>query len=77
MMAYYRYEVPGGEYVVQGDHFWQITFNGVQIGGLYRTPDDAVRAVSKRREAAVPGPNLDGVADPPLDLERWLTPTHS
>ena len=73
-MAYYRYEVPGGEFVIRGDHFWQITFNGVQIGGLYRHPHEALEAVLRRREATVAGPNLDGVPNPPMDLAGWLAP---
>lgn len=71
MAHYYRYQVSGGEFVVRGDHYWQITFNGVQIGGLYRAPHDAIEAVQRRREATVPGPSLHGVPNPPLDLADW------
>src|SRR3954447_12264664 len=35
VMAYFRYEVNGGEFVVQGEEDWVITFNGVRIGGVY------------------------------------------
>ncbi len=73
-MNYYRYEVPGGEYVVQGDQFWQVTFNGIQIGGLYRSPEDAVHAVHRRRSKELPGPDLTGVPDPPADLAAWHCP---
>ena len=74
-MGYYRYEVPGGEYVLQGDHYWQITFNGVQIGGLYRRPEDAFAALDRRRAAEIPGPNLADVPNPPADLGAWQS-TH-
>ncbi len=73
-MGYYRYQVPGGEFVVRGEHYWQITFNGVQIGGLYRAPHEALEAVGRRREACIPGPNLHGVPNPPMDLAAWTTP---
>ena len=70
-MGYYRYAVPGGEFVIQGEHFWQLTFNGIQIGGLYRCPEEALEAVSRRREAEIPGPHLGGIPDPPTDLQCW------
>lgn len=70
-MGYYRYEVPGGEFVLRGDHHWQVTFNGVQIGGLYRHAEDALAAIGRRRRADVPGPDLSGIEDPPLALTAW------
>lgn len=72
-MSYYRCEVPGGEFVLRGDHFWQITFNGIQIGGLYRLPHDALDAVKRRRQAEIPGPDLTGVPNPPADISGWAT----
>ena len=48
-MAYYRYPVSGGEFVLLGSRYWQLTFNGVQIGGLYRTPQDALEAIDALR----------------------------
>ncbi len=72
-MGYYRFEVPGGEFVVQGDRYWQLTFNGVQIGGLYRTAQDALGALTRVRSGQGVGPNLTGIADPPFDLRRWTT----
>jgi hypothetical protein len=70
-MAYYCYRVLGGEFVLCVDRYWQVTFNGVQIGGLYRDPLDALAAVEKRRHGEVPGPNLEGVPDPPADPATW------
>lgn len=77
-MAYYRFVVRGGEFVLRGERHWQITFNGIQIGGAYATAKDALSAVKRRREGKVVGPVLDGAADPPLDLLMWLgaTPRH-
>ncbi len=72
-MAYYRFEVPGGEFVLQGDLYWQVMFNGIQIGGLYRHPQDALHAIGRRREALLAGPDLTGIADPPRDLQAWET----
>ena len=72
-MAYYRYPVSGGEFVLLGSRYWQLTFNGVQIGGLYRTPQDALDAIGRRRQGHIPGAHLDGIIDPPPDLARWDT----
>ena len=72
-MAYYRYAVRGGEFVLQGDHYWQVMFNGIQIGGLYRHPQDALHALDRRRKAQLPGPDLTGIPDPPWDLQAWQT----
>lgn len=72
-MAYFRYEVPGGEFVIQGDEDWIITFNGVRIGGLYPCADDAVAAIDLARSARVIAPNLQGVVNPPRDLTQWQT----
>ena len=72
-MSYYRFPVPGGEFVIQGGHSWQITFNGIQIGGHFDAPEDALRAVERRRAALVPGPDLSGVPTPPTDLRSWST----
>lgn len=70
-MSYFRFEVPGGEFVLRGEPSWHITFNGIQIGGLYPLPEDAVIAVDRRRNALVPGPDLTGVPNPPLDISAW------
>jgi len=73
-MAYFRFRVEGGEFVVQGDaEDWLITFNGVRIGGLFPCADDAVSAVERARKGEVPAPNLTGVPDPPKDLTDWET----
>ena len=73
-MGYYRYQVRGGEFVLRGDLYWQVTFNGVQIGGIYRHAQDALAAVARRRAAEVPGPDLSGIEDPPHDLAAWTLP---
>ena len=70
-MAYFRHAVQGGEYVLRGDRFWQLTFNGVQIGGLYRAPDEALTAIDKRRSGVLAGADLTGIPDPPADLRSW------
>lgn len=70
-MGYYRFVVLGGEFVLRGELHWQITFNGVQIGGAYGTVGDALSAVRRRREGKVVGPVLDGAPDPPQDLLMW------
>jgi hypothetical protein len=72
-MAYFRYEVDGGEFVVQGQDDWIITFNGVRIGGVFPCADDAVGAIERARDAEIIGPNLAGVPDPPKDLTQWRT----
>jgi hypothetical protein len=74
-MAYYRFVVPGGEFVLRGECHWQITFNGVQIGGAHATAGDALTAVKRRREGSVVGPVLDGAPDPPQDLLMWSSAT--
>lgn len=71
MDHYFRFEVPGGEFVLRGDNVWNITFNGIQIGGQYPSMQEAVRAVDRRRSTLVSGPDLTGVPDPPLDITRW------
>jgi hypothetical protein len=70
-VAYYRFEVLGGEFVIQGERHWQLTFNGIQIGGLYRCPEDALCAIERVRCAKLAGPNLAGIPDPPADLAEW------
>ncbi len=70
-MGYYRHEVPGGEFVIEGDRHWRITFNGVQIGGLYPRVDEAIAAVDRRRARRVAGPDLTGVPNPPPELTLW------
>ncbi len=70
-MDYYRHAVPGGEFVIEGDRHWRITFNGVQIGGLYPQVHDAIAAIHRRRERAVVGPDLTGIPNPPADPKLW------
>ena len=70
-IPYYRFRVPGGEYVLRRESHWHLTFNGIQIGGAYEHSQDAIAAVSRRRNATVPGPNLDGIPDPPEYLGEW------
>lgn len=70
-MAYFRYVVAGGEFVIQGDQDWIVTFNGVRIGGLYACADDAVSAIELARSGKVIAPNLHGVPSPPNDLTLW------
>jgi hypothetical protein len=71
---YYRHKVEGGEFVLRCEGAWRVTFNGVQIGGIYPTPQDAVHAVTRRRQGLIPGPDLTGVSHPPADLSSWETP---
>ncbi len=73
-MGYFRYRVEGGEFVVQGDRYWQITFNGTQIGGMFRAPQDALDALARLRRGLIPGPDLGGIDDPPSDFRCWETP---
>jgi hypothetical protein len=73
MMAYYRFEVSGGEFVLRREGEWQLTFNGVQIGGLHRAPQEALSALARLRSGQGAGPNLCGVDDPPRNLDRWMT----
>lgn len=69
---HFRYVVTGGEFVVQGsDDEWTIAFNGIRIGGLHPCADDAVAAIDRARRSELPGPNLEGVPDPPKDLTAW------
>jgi hypothetical protein len=70
--AYYRFEVPGGEFVMRGDRNWQLAFNGVQIGGLHRAPQEALGALARLRSGRDVGPSLSGIVDPPHELERWV-----
>lgn len=70
-MAYFRYQVGGGEFVIQGDSDWIITFNGVRIGGLHACADDAVSAIELARSGKLVAPNLQGIASPPADLTLW------
>ena len=67
-MAYFRYKVDGGEFVLEGERTWLIMFNGVRIGGMHPSPEAALEAIDRRRAKQVPGPNLAGVEDPPRDL---------
>lgn len=76
-MAYFRYKVDGGEFVLEGERTWLIMFNGVRIGGMHPSPEAALEAIDRRRARQVPGPNLAGVDDPPRDLSAWFTVRHS
>lgn len=76
-MAYFRYKVDGGEFVLEGERTWLIMFNGVRIGGMHPSVQAAMQAIERRRAQEVPGPNLNGVADPPRDLTAWVTVRHS
>jgi hypothetical protein len=75
-MAYFRYVVNDGEFVLRGTDVWQITFNGVQIGGASREPQEALAMIARRRKGEIVGPHLDGVADPAEDLAAWQTAGH-
>jgi hypothetical protein len=70
-LGYYRYEVPGGEFVLEHHRGWRIAFNGVQIGGLFSEVAEALAAVARRRECKLPGPDLTGVPNPASDLTLW------
>lgn len=72
-MAYFRYEVRGGEFVIDGERDWRISFNGIRIGGVYACANDAIAAIGVARLRKVPGPDLRGVPDPPRDLTEWQT----
>jgi len=76
-LAYFRYKVDGGEFVLEGERTWLIMFNGVRIGGMHPSPEAALEAIDRRRAKQVPGPNLAGVEDPPRDLSAWVTVRHS
>jgi hypothetical protein len=75
MHHYYRWAVPGGEFVLQGEDGWLISFNGIRIGGVHRCVADAIEAIYRCRTFKVPGPNLQGIVDPPCALDDWQTPS--
>jgi len=74
-MAYYRYVLEGGEFVIEGARAYRITFNGVQIGGAYNSPQEAIGAIDARRSGRIAGPQLSGVADPSGNLDAWCQGT--
>ena len=76
-MAYFRYKVDGGEFVLEGERTWLIMFNGIRIGGMHPSAEAALEAIHRLRAEQLPGPNLSGVADPPRDLSAWFTVRHS
>ena len=70
-MAYYRHIVTGGEFVIEGNHNWVVSFNGIRIGGRFSSADEAVRAIQECRGGLLPGPSLRDVPNPPADLSAW------
>jgi hypothetical protein len=70
-MSYFRYLVTSGEFVIRGPDHWRITFNGVQIGGACRTPEEAIAMIARSRHGEIVGPHLTDVPDPAEDLAAW------
>jgi len=70
-VAYYRHMVAGGEFVIEGNHNWVVSFNGIRIGGRFSSAVEAIKAVEECRAGLLPGPSLRHVASPPTDLSVW------